>query len=64
MEPSKEAIEAARDKVDEVILEYCSSHVDENIMKGLQLAYAIDVAPLEKRIAELEAALLALLGNA
>lgn len=54
MKPSKEAIEAARDKIDDAVYEYDTEFPNEYIKKGLESAYSIDFAPLDRRIAELE----------
>lgn len=50
MEPSKEAVES----IHKAISKRPSMWIYEFIYKSLEIAYAIDVAPLEKRIAELE----------
>jgi hypothetical protein len=63
MEPSKEAIEAASDTICELVFGRENTDIETAEKKYilhakhfLKAAYAIDVAPLENRIAELEAA--------
>lgn len=72
MEPSREAIEAASDTICELVFGRENTDIETaekkyilNAKHFLKAAYAIDVAPLEKRIAEMEEHCSALIqGNA